>query len=290
MKKIAYGMAIIVMVLVVQNVFDSLVPNQAVDVSAEVTNSVEETFREYGINESLCQIEGYYYYGTRYMNDIRCIELLDNIAGELGINSAYIYNVENTGEGYAAEIIKEGEQFKLVIKSVTTEESISESVLTQRTYISVNLDIYNSIESGYYYKNKIDSIMRKICDEQLKEEQEEERKTAAITEIKTDTEQNTRQEQVRDNIYLVIKGEISGKMLPDAQRELGEKLIKRLGADKVFDSFNSDMYSLYAYNKSINPYVSIGKDAINVNVAFAYNELDNVTYVYVGSPIVNYDY
>lgn len=278
MKKIAYGIVIIVMVLVVQNVFEVLVPDKAVDVSADVTNSVEETFREYDINDSLCQIEGYYYYGTKYMNDIRCIELLDNIAEELGINSAYSYNVENTQNGYVADITKEGEQFKLFIKSTTIEEQISESVLTQRTYISINLDIYNSIESGYYYKNKIDSVMRKICDEELQEGQESD----------SGTEQESA--QARDNIYLVIKGEISGKMLPETQRELGEKLIKRLGADKVFDSFNTDMYSLYAYNKSINGYVSIGKNDINVNVAFAYNELEDITYVYVGSPIVNYDY
>lgn len=278
MKKIAYGMVIIVMVLVVQNVFAALVPEKAVNVSANVTDSVEETFSEYGINESLCQIEGYYYYGTRYINDIRCIELLDNIAGELGINSAYVYNVENTENGYAAEITKEGEQFKLIIKSNTIEEQISESVLTQKTYISINLDIYNSIQSGYYYKNKIDSVMKRLCAEELKSEQEE------------DSSQQSDKKQISDSIYLVIKGEISGKMLPDTQRELGEKLIKRLGADKVFDSFNADMYSLYAYNKSINNYVSIGKNNINVNVAFAYNELENVTYVYVGSPIVNYDY
>lgn len=278
MKKIAYGMVIIVMVLLVQNVFAALVPEKAVNVSANVTDSVEETFSEYGINESLCQIEGYYYYGTRYMNDIRCIELLDNIAGELGINSAYVYNVENTENGYAAEITKEGEQFKLLIKSNTIEEQISESVLTQKTYISINLDIYNSIQSGYYYKNKIDSVMKRLCAEELESEQE------------ADSKQQSSQKQISDSIYLVIKGEISGKMLPDTQRELGEKLIKRLGADKVFDSFNTDMYSLYAYNKSINNYISIGKDNINVNVAFAYNELEDVTYVYVGSPIVNYDY
>lgn len=278
MKKIAYGMVIIVMVLLVQNVFAALVPEKAVNVSANVTDSVEETFSEYGINESLCQIEGYYYYGTRYMNDIRCIELLDNIAGELGINSAYVYNVENTENGYAAEITKEGEQFKLIIKSNTIEEQISESVLTQKTYISINLDIYNSIQSGYYYKNKIDSVMKRLCAEELKSEQEE------------DSSQQSDKKQISDSIYLVIKGEISGEMLPDTQRELGEKLIKRLGADKVFDSFNADMYSLYAYNKSINNYVSIGKNNINVNVAFAYNELEDVTYVYVGSPIVNYDY
>lgn len=278
MKKIAYGMVIIVMVLVVQNVFAALVPEKAVNVSTNVTDSVEETFSEYGINESLCQIEGYYYYGTRYINDIRCIELLDNIAGELGINSAYVYNVENTENGYAAEITKEGEQFKLIIKSNTIEEQISESVLTQKTYISINLDIYNSIQSGYYYKNKIDSVMKRLCAEELKSEQEE------------NSSQQSDKKQISDSIYLVIKGEISGEMLPDTQRELGEKLIKRLGADKVFDSFNADMYSLYAYNKSINNYVSIGKNNINVNVAFAYNELENVTYVYVGSPIVNYDY
>lgn len=278
MKKIAYGMVIIVMVLVVQNVFAALVPEKAVNVSANVTDSVEETFSEYGIDESLCQIEGYYYYGTRYINDIRCIELLDNIAGELGINSAYVYNVENTENGYAAEITKEGEQFKLIIKSNTIEEQISESVLTQKTYISINLDIYNSIQSGYYYKNKIDSVMKRLCAEELKSEQEE------------NSSQQSDKKQISDSIYLVIKGEISGEMLPDTQRELGEKLIKRLGADKVFDSFNADMYSLYAYNKSINNYVSIGKNNINVNVAFAYNELENVTYVYVGSPIVNYDY
>lgn len=268
MKKIAYGLVIIVTILIVQNVFEALVPEQTVDVSATATNSVEETFEEYDVKETLCQIEGYYYYGTRYMNDVRCVELLDNIADKLGIQSAYVYDAENTEEGYVATITKEGEQFKLMIQSVTVEEPVSESVLTQRTYISIHLDIRNSIESGYFYKDKINKVMRKICDEELEEEN-----------LESD-----------DSIYLVIKGNLSGKISSDVQRELGGKLMKRLGADKVFDKVNEEMYSLYAYNPNMNQYISIGKDKINVNVAFGYNELENVTYVYVGSPIVNYDY
>lgn len=287
MKKIAYGMVIIVTILIVQNVLEAFVPEPTVDVSAAVTNSVEQTFEEYDIQETLCQIEGYYYYGTRYMNDVRCVELLDRIADELGINSAYLYDVENTEEGYTATITKEGEQYLLRISSTTVEEQVGENVLTQRTYLSIHLDIRNSIESGYYYKDKIQNVMQTICNEELTREKEEGMtdNTNTSKEVNGKTDSHS-----QESLYLVIKGNIEGKMSADVQRGLGETLMNRLGADKVFDKVNEEMYNLYAYNRNMNQYISIGQDKINVNVAFAYNELENMTYVYVGSPIVNYDY
>lgn len=278
MKKIMYAVVIIAAIVLVQNVFDVIVPEQSVNVSAAITNSVEETFEEYDVDKSICQIEGYYYYGTRYMNDIRRIELLDSIAEELGINSSYMYDEESTDEGYVATITKEGDKFSIVIKSTTVEENVSENILTQRTYISINLDIYNSVESGYYYKNKIEEVMKKVCEKGHKDEE---------AELENSDKINC---ENSGSTYLVIKGSMQGKVSVDTQKELGTKLMERLGADKIFDKADEDVYSLYAYNKSIKNYVSIGKNRLNVNVAFGYNELENVTCVYIGSPIVNYDY
>lgn len=182
MKKILYGLGIVLAVVLTQQIYEKIVPEKSVNASAEASVSMEKIFDEYSVHEVGCDIEGYYY--KKLIEDT----MSDIIKGE---------------------------------KKYSVEEDASD-------------DFSN-------------------------------------------------------NLYMVTKGKIYGEISISQQEKISEKLMKELEAKKVFSS-DKDNFSIYAYSDIINDYVAIGNEKINVNVAFLYDEEANATNVYIGSPIVNYDY
>lgn len=281
MKKIFYLAAIVVAVLGVQKLYDVYGSREAKEVQAPVSEVIESVFEEERICESESNIEGYYYYGSMYLSEEGCHELLGKIADSLGVKSEYSYYRERNENGYLAELRKEGADSTLVLKLITIEKEESENLLSQQQYISIQLDIEDSVNSGFYYRNLIQNTMNQLF-------QENENKFEGISEKHT----------YADNLWLGIKGKIYGVVEPERQKQIAEAIVKGVGAKEVFhneeaisvEGENMSLYSMYAYTPGIEDYVAVGNEKINVNIVFSYDEINHVTYVHIGSPIINYDY
>lgn len=261
----------------IQNIYVYIKPEKTVDAYMLTMNSIENVFDKYNVHEVECNIEGFYYIGTRYYGESGSVEILDRIAGKLSITSEYKYEKNRTDTGSIACLNKAGNSSDLEIKLITNKENISENVLRQKNYIAINLNIYNSIESGYYYKNLVNKTITEI--KKIQNDKEE------ILENR-ESDKNVQEVSTR----MVIKGCIYGKADLNQQKAFADDVIKRLEAEEIFSNADKEMYSAYAYSKTIDDYVAIGRERINVNIAFNYDEDSNCTFVYIGSPIVNYDY
>lgn len=279
MKRVIYIIFIIALVLFAWELYDGYLENKNVENKPVVSEVVGRVFGVEGINKSECLIDGYYFYGTNYLSEDGSRELLDRIANKLGVNTEYQFIREKTDNGYISRLVKEGANSNLVIKLITAEKEESESVISQRQYLSINLEINNSIKSAFYYYNNMAKVMENI-----------------IFENK-DNNEDIEDENLNNNITISVKGMIKGNLSIDEQVRISKNMLNEFGAKEVFDSINetSDeskmkMYSLYGYSKNIEDYVAIGKEKINVNIAFNYNEEDRETIIHIGSPIVNYDY
>ena len=176
-------------------------------------------------------------------------------------------------------LTKEGADSKLEIRLITVEKEESESEISQKQYLCINLEINNSIKSAFYYYNNIAKVMENI-----------------IFENKDNNEGFT-EENVNNNLTISVKGIIKDNVSIDEQIRISKKMLNEFDAKEVFGSINETadeskmkMYSLYGYSKNIEDYVAIGKEKINVNIAFNYNEENRETIIHIGSPIVNYDY
>ena len=153
MKKVIYGLTIVLTVLLVQQAFVKVVPEKSVDASTIAKNSIEKVFEKYSVHERKCYIEGYYYIGNMYCDENKSVEILDGIASNLGVKADYEYERNSTDNEIISKLRKEGINSNLLIQLITTEQEISENVLCHNNFISINLYIKNSLESGYYYRN-----------------------------------------------------------------------------------------------------------------------------------------
>lgn len=298
MKKIIYLFGVGITVLLVQFAYGKLAPEKSVSANVIAENSLEKVFKNSNIHKADCEIEGYYYLGEKYYGESGSLELIDKIAERLGVNSEYYYDKYRTDAGSVAVMKKEGKSSELELELITTEYQESQNVIAQRNYLSVSLNIKGSLESGYYYKNLIEKTMKEIC----KEENDDKANSENISENDKKSSNTVNGEKaankdeevstsiISQNLYMVIKGKIYGEIDKGQENKIAKGILKSFQAKEIFNGQNDEHMNVYGYTEILSDYVAIGSDKININIAFSYNEKENITYVYVGSPIVNYDY
>ena len=278
MKKFIYLLGIGITVLLVQFAYGKLVPEKSVSANVIAENSLEKVFQNNNIHKADCEIEGYYYLGEKYYGESGSLELIDKIAERLGVNSEYYYDKYRTDTGSVAVMKKEGKSSELELELITTEYQESQNVIAQRNYLSVSLDIKDSLESGYYYKKLIEKTIKEICREESNVDENINKDEEVTTSIRS------------RNLYMVIKGKIYGEIDKEQENKIAKGILKSFQAKKIFNGQNDEHMNVYGYTEILQDYVAIGSEKININVAFSYDEQENITYVYIGSPIVNYDY
>lgn len=279
MKKTIYILSVIFAILLVQNVYDAFAGGQS-NASATISNdkveeAVARVFENEGIHSCTCDIEAFYFYGTMYLGEEDKQTILNNIAGKLGINDTYEYKENRTENGSEAVLIKEGAFSKVTAKLITYEIPENENVISMRQYISVNMSLNDSIKSGLYYKNKVGDILNNLTKE---------------LETNNDIElyENDR------ILSLSIKGNTKGEISTEGQKNIAKEILDGLEAEVVFEYLpgekDNSSYSIYAYTKSLNEYMTVGNQKVNVNIVYSYDEENDITTLHVASPIVNYDY
>lgn len=298
MKKIIYLLGVGITVLLVQFAYGKLAPEKSISANVIAENSLEKVFKNSNIHKADCEIEGYYYLGEKYYGESGSLELIDKIAERLGVNSEYYYDKYRTDAGSVAVMKKEGKSSELELELITTEYQESQNVIAQRNYLSVSLNIKGSLESGYYYKNLIEKTMKEICreenDDKANSENISENDKKSSNTVNGEKAANKDEEVstsiISQNLYMVIKGKIYGEIDKEQENKIAKGILKSFQAKEIFNGQNDEHMNVYGYTEILSDYVAIGSDKININIAFSYNEKENITYVYVGSPIVNYDY
>lgn len=294
MKKIIYLLGVGITVLLVQFAYGKLAPEKSVSANVIAENSLEKVFKNSNIHKADCEIEGYYYLGEKYYGESGSLELIDKIAERLGVNSEYYYDKYRTDTGSVAAMKKEGKSSVLELELITTEYQESRNVIAQRNYLSVSLNIKGSLESGYYYKNLIEKTMKEICREENDDKANSENDKKSSNTVNGEKAANKDEEVstsiISQNLYMVIKGKIYGEIDKEQENKIAKGILKSFQAKEIFNGQNDEHMNVYGYTEILSDYVAIGSDKININIAFSYNEKENITYVYVGSPIVNYDY
>ncbi len=285
MRKLVYVLVILITVLSVEQLYDEYGTKEVRD--KDISGVLVSTLDHAGIYESECSIEGYYYYGAMYLAGDSAHELLNQLAGYMGVEGEYEFSRSNTDTGYEAVLVKEAESSRLELKLITVEQEENKNLISQNQYISINLKIFNSVSSAFYYRKVVAGSMEKLFDEWEKKN--------GVTD-----EYAKRRHNLIDNLDVSVKGKIHGYVQPETQKEVAAGLITAIGAETIFENLQDTertaennghpLYSIYAYTSGINDYVAIGKNKININVVFTYSEDENVTYIHIGSPIINYDY
>ena len=66
-----------------------------------------------------------------------------------------------------------------------------------------------------------------------------------------------------------------------------DKFLENMDAKVVEQVEFDNTFLMYGYSKNIDEYVFQNEDKINVNIAFDYDQLEDVTYIHMGVPFVD---
>ena len=87
------------------------------------------------------------------------------------------------------------------------------------------------------------------------------------------------------NIYLCSQEK--GQLLPSERQQLIDEFLANMDAKMVEQVEFDNTFLMYGYSKNIDEYVFQNEDKINVNIAFDYDEVEDVTYIHMGVPFVD---
>ncbi len=197
-------------------------------------------------------------YGGMYLDDNEKKEVVSEVARELGINEPYELTIEDTESGTVTKLEKEASSVVTTITLTTVEKQVSAEVISLKQYVMVNMEVLNSLESGVYYREKIEKLF-------------DDKKMSA-------------------DVYLSLKGSISGTISNSEKNNITNNIINEMGGKIVTESRTNEIFTVYAFSDKIDDYVVYGTTKTNINVVIRYNELKNTTEVYMATPILNMDF
>lgn len=95
-------------------------------------------------------------------------------------------------------------------------------------------------------------------------------------------------EKLDDSI--ILKGCYMGRLNNQFIDENTEKMYRIMEGKEIKQKNINGIYYSYGYTDKICEYVDVDSGKININIVYTYDEEMNVTWIYLGSPIINIDY
>lgn len=185
-------------------------------------------------------------------------DFLKTVAEAIGIKQNYDISTRQEGNRQEIVLYKEAAKAISTIKVVSIENEVDDNLIQTKQYFIMNLSMPDSVESAILYKDIIKKALRDF--------------------------------KVTCDYNIMFEGQFSGSLSLDDRNRISEQLLKEVEADVVSQNKTEDMYTIYAYTKLVEDYSTVGSDRINVNVVMNYDETENVTRIYVATPIMKQDY
>lgn len=212
-------------------------------------------FSNNAYSDMTSSVTAYGKYGTVNLTDNAKKLILEKIAGQIGINR---YEIADTtdGDNSVKTLSQSSVNGDVICKFITKQPD--ETGVSSEQYLYIGITLKNSIDSTFTYEEKVKEIMKGL--------------------------------EITSNVTVNLKGEISGKLNTNAKDALSDQLLSKINAKIVAENRTDEIYTIYAFDKEIKEYLTVGNDKVNVNVSIAYDENKNVTNLYFSTPINSEDY
>jgi hypothetical protein len=196
-------------------------------------------------------------YGTIELADSAKELILEKAAQKIGISRYEI--TDSFQEDYSAKILTQSSvNGDVACKFVTLTKEAEGEVVSYEQYVSIEINLKNTVDASYTYEKIVKEIMQDL-------------------DIETEVTVN-------------LKGALNGRLSDSQQKETADYILKAINAKSKQEYYIEDAYTVYAYDSSQTSYYKIGKDKVNVNVCITYNEAENITQICLATPIQNQDY
>ncbi len=199
-------------------------------------------------------ISTYGKYGNINITDNAKKLILEDIAREIGIENFSISDWQD-GDVTQKVLTKDSVNGSVKCRFITVGE-VPQAECNQ--YISIEIVLKAAVNSAFAYEEVVTDIVKKL--------------------------------DMQSKVTVNLKGEIPGQLTDGMKSMLTDAVIGDIDASVVAQNTDADMYTVYAYDKDIEGFIKLGKDKVNVNLSFCYDELRDVTCVNLATPINNMDY
>lgn len=185
-------------------------------------------------------------------------DFLKTVAEAIGIKQNYEISSHQEGNRKETTLYKGAAKAISTIKVVSIENEVEDNLIQTKQYFLMNLSMPDSVESAIIYKDMIQKALRNF--------------------------------EVTCDYNIMFEGQFSGRVSLEERNRITKQLLKEVEADVVSQNKTEDLYTIYAYTQLVEDYSAVGSDRINVNVVMNYDENENVTRIYVATPIMKQDY
>lgn len=184
--------------------------------------------------------------------------MLTNLAKRLGITSGYEIT-ESEGATYQeTTLTKNGKYGKTVLQivSMDTKNVLGDEVTRQS--ILCDITVYDDLEYAMQCKETLETIYDELG--------------------------------MMSNVNIYFKGKTAGMLDDGQQNTTTEALLTALHAEEVQTLKTGDYVTIYAYAPQFEQSIMQDGQKINVNLAYTYNESENMTYIHLAVPYIAQSY
>ncbi|MBO8126105.1 MAG: YwmB family TATA-box binding protein [Firmicutes bacterium] len=90
--------------------------------------------------------------------------------------------------------------------------------------------------------------------------------------------------------FTTLIGTLRGELSAEARKEITDR-VKAKAQAKVIESYRQDnLESISLYTEHLPDRQKVGEKVMNLHLAYRYNQFENCTYIYLGTPIIAPDY
>ena len=207
-------------------------------------------------NVTAAEVKLYAHYGDEPMTGAAREKILQRVGEKLGIVSGYDIIAGIEGENTSTTFVKKGENGDTTIRLISMEQTNADGSTTQENYLMTEIALKNqSTENIYRCKEQLDQI---YADLGL---------------------------SGSSNLYLCSQEK--GRMTEDEMKKATADFFETMHAKKRNEIELQDTLCIYGYSDNVPEYVYQNDHKVNVNIAFTYDEAEDITYIHRGLPFID---
>lgn len=244
---------IYLVVLIWASVFLQLAINNSIDREKMM---VEQAMSQGVENLIEGSVKAYAYYGDQRLSDKSKEEMTKSLAKKLGVVSGYEICHEDLTNGRMTTLIKAGKNGDTTIKIISLRVADEYNQQTVENYVMVELKLKGT--AAKTTSNYVDTLRGMYEDLGM---------------------------NPTTNIYLCSQEK--GQLVSSEKDMMVDNYLESMDARAVQAVEFDNVYMVYGYSKNIDEYVYQDEEKINVNIAFDYDPVEDVTYIHMGVPFVD---
>lgn len=224
----------------------------------EPEGDVAEAFSNTRLIPAEACVSAYGDFGDMELTETTRQTMLKNLAGKLGISDGYEITTTQGDSFQETTLTKDGKYGKTVLQIVSLKTGVGDSPDAfgsgYQQMILSDITVYDNLEYMLQCKEELEDIYTAIG--------------------------------MTPDIAVYVKGETAGTLSERDRQDITDKIFEQLHADTVQEIHNDNYDCVYGYTEQFQNTIQQNGVKININLAYTYNEEEDITCLHLAVPYI----